>query len=111
MWHGEDNGVPTGRIALTVEASSKAPGGIGGNRDSRRDQKGRVRRPPGTQGRSLRGKGTDRQPGGGIADGVRGALIVDTSALLAFFDRGEPDHQSVSETLRAGQGAFVISPY
>ncbi len=38
-------------------------------------------------------------------------MIVDTSALLAFFDRGEPDHQSVSETLRAGQGALVISPY
>jgi predicted nucleic acid-binding protein len=37
-------------------------------------------------------------------------VIVDTSALLAFFDASEPDHEAVSEVLGAGD-ALVVSPY
>ena len=38
------------------------------------------------------------------------AVIVDTSALLAFFDASEPDHGAVSEVLAAAD-ALVVSPY
>ena len=38
------------------------------------------------------------------------AVIVDTSALLAFFDASEPDHEAVSEVLAAAD-ALVVSPY
>ena len=37
-------------------------------------------------------------------------VIVDTSALLAFFDASEPDHEAVSEALAAAD-ALVVSPY
>ncbi len=37
-------------------------------------------------------------------------VIVDTSALLAFFDASEPDHEAVSEVLAAAD-ALVVSPY
>lgn len=37
-------------------------------------------------------------------------VIVDTSALLAFFDASEPDHQAVSEVLAAAD-VLVVSPY
>ena len=37
-------------------------------------------------------------------------VIVDTSALLAFFDASEPDHDAVSAVL-ATADALVISPY
>jgi predicted nucleic acid-binding protein len=37
-------------------------------------------------------------------------IIVDTSALLAFFDASEPDHGAVSEALAAAD-ALVVSPY
>ena len=37
-------------------------------------------------------------------------MIADTSALLAFFDASEPDHQAVSEVLAAAD-ALVVSPY
>ena len=37
-------------------------------------------------------------------------VIVDTSALLAFFDASEPDHEAVSEELDAAD-ALVVSPY
>ena len=37
-------------------------------------------------------------------------VIVDTSALLAFFDASEPDHASVSEVLDAAD-VLVVSPY
>ena len=37
-------------------------------------------------------------------------VIVDTSALLAFFDASEPDHDTVSEVL-ARADALVVSPY
>ena len=37
-------------------------------------------------------------------------VIVDTSALLAFFDASEPDHEAVSEVLGAAD-ALVVSPY
>jgi predicted nucleic acid-binding protein len=37
-------------------------------------------------------------------------VIVDTSALLAFFDASEPDHEAVAEVLGAAD-ALVVSPY
>lgn len=37
-------------------------------------------------------------------------VIVDTSALLAFFDASEPDHESVSDMLAAAD-VLVVSPY
>ena len=37
-------------------------------------------------------------------------VIVDTSALLAFFDASEPDHEAVSEVLGTAD-ALVVSPY
>ena len=45
----------------------------------------------------------------GNADRVP-SVIVDTSALLAFFDASEPDHEAVSEVLGAAD-ALVVSPY
>jgi len=41
---------------------------------------------------------------------VSTALIVDTSALLAFFDASEPDHEAVSAVL-APADVLVVSPY
>jgi predicted nucleic acid-binding protein len=38
-------------------------------------------------------------------------VIVDTSALLAFFDRDEPDHDAVSRILADPNEALVVSPY
>jgi uncharacterized protein len=38
-------------------------------------------------------------------------VIVDTSALLAFFDTDEPDHQAVSAVLERASEPLVISPY
>ena len=38
------------------------------------------------------------------------AAIVDTSALLAFFDASEPDRDAVSAVLAAAD-ALVVSPY
>lgn len=37
-------------------------------------------------------------------------VIVDTSALLAFFDASEPDHEAVLEVLAAAD-VLVVSPY
>ena len=37
-------------------------------------------------------------------------VIVDTSALLAFFDASEPDHDAVSAVL-ATADVLVVSPY
>ena len=37
-------------------------------------------------------------------------VIVDTSALLAFFDASEPDHEAVSAVLAVAD-ALVVSPY
>ena len=37
-------------------------------------------------------------------------VIVDTSALLAFFDASEPDHDAVSEVLAIAD-VLVVSPY
>jgi predicted nucleic acid-binding protein len=37
-------------------------------------------------------------------------VIVDTSALLAFFDASEPDHEAVSAVL-ARADALIVSPY
>lgn len=39
------------------------------------------------------------------------ASIVDTSALLAFFDASEPDHASVGQAITATRGHLVVSPY
>lgn len=38
-------------------------------------------------------------------------LVVDTSALLAFFDSSEPDHEALVDILESSAGPFVVSPY
>ncbi len=38
-------------------------------------------------------------------------MIVDTSALLAYFDRREPDHAAVAEVLEGSTEPLVVSPY
>lgn len=38
-------------------------------------------------------------------------MIVDTSAILAFFDRDEPDHDAVTAVLSQSSEPLVISPY
>ncbi len=38
-------------------------------------------------------------------------VIVDTSALLAYFDASEPDHAAVAGTVTATTGLLVVSPY
>lgn len=38
-------------------------------------------------------------------------MIVDTSALLAFFDVDEPDHRAVSEVLADATEPLVVSPF
>lgn len=38
-------------------------------------------------------------------------LVVDTSALLAYFDADEPDHGAVADVIAAHTGLLVVSPY
>ena len=38
-------------------------------------------------------------------------MIVDTSALLAYFDTDEPDHQAVAAILEGTDEPLVVSPY
>jgi uncharacterized protein len=38
-------------------------------------------------------------------------VIVDTSALLAYFDAGEPDHDAVSDVINRSEEPLVVSPY
>lgn len=38
-------------------------------------------------------------------------LVVDTSALLAYFDSSEPDHGALVDILESSAGPFVVSPY
>ena len=38
-------------------------------------------------------------------------MIVDTSALLAYFDRLEPDHAAVARVLDESTEPLVVSPY
>ena len=38
-------------------------------------------------------------------------MIVDTSALLAFFDTDEPDHAAVTAVVETSTEPLVISPY
>jgi len=38
-------------------------------------------------------------------------VIVDTSALLAFFDTDEPDHEAVSAILTRATEPLTVSPY
>ena len=38
-------------------------------------------------------------------------MIVDTSALLAYFDAAEPDHATVSGYIDKSTEALVVSPY
>ena len=38
-------------------------------------------------------------------------MIVDTSALLAYFDAAEPDHQAVTRIIEGSNELLVISPY
>jgi uncharacterized protein len=38
-------------------------------------------------------------------------MIVDTSAVLAFFDRDEPDHEALTAVLSQSSEPLVVSPY
>jgi uncharacterized protein len=38
-------------------------------------------------------------------------MIVDTSAILAFFDRDEPDHEALAAVLSQSSEPLVVSPY
>ncbi len=38
-------------------------------------------------------------------------MIVDTSALLAYFDAAEPDHTAVSRVIDDSEDSLVVSPY
>jgi len=38
-------------------------------------------------------------------------VIVDTSALLAYFDTAEPDHQAVAHTINTSDEPLIVSPY
>lgn len=38
-------------------------------------------------------------------------LVIDTSALLAYFDASEPDHAAVNEILAASTDLLIVSPY
>ena len=38
-------------------------------------------------------------------------MIVDTSALLSFFDRDEPSHQAVADVLTNSRDALGVSPF
>jgi predicted nucleic acid-binding protein len=38
-------------------------------------------------------------------------VIIDTSALLAYFDSDEPDHQAVSAAIVETDEPLVVSPY
>ncbi len=38
-------------------------------------------------------------------------MIVDTSALLAYFDAAEPQHEAVSEVIEASDEPLIVSPY
>jgi len=38
-------------------------------------------------------------------------VIIDTSALLAYFDTDEPDHEAVSNVLNETVEPLVLSPY
>lgn len=38
-------------------------------------------------------------------------MIIDTSALLAFFDSAEPRHREVARAIDAATEALVVSPY
>lgn len=38
-------------------------------------------------------------------------MIVDTSALLAFFDTSEPDHAAVTGAILGADEPLVVSPY
>ncbi len=39
------------------------------------------------------------------------SLIVDTSGLLALFNRADPDHVAVSAAVTKERGPFVVSPF
>jgi predicted nucleic acid-binding protein len=38
-------------------------------------------------------------------------VIVDTSAVLAYFDAGEPDRDAVSDVIDRSEEPLVVSPY
>lgn len=38
-------------------------------------------------------------------------MIVDTSALVAYFNRKDPHHEAVANILGAANAALVVSPY
>lgn len=39
------------------------------------------------------------------------ALVVDTSALLGYFDAAEPDHAAIARCIDGSRGPLVVSPY
>lgn len=38
-------------------------------------------------------------------------MIVDTSALLAYFDAGEPDHAATVDAIDRADAPLIVSPY
>jgi len=38
-------------------------------------------------------------------------VVVDTSALLAFFDANEPQHDAVVEAIQSSRAPLIVSPY
>ena len=38
-------------------------------------------------------------------------MIVDTSALLAYFNAREPDHEAVADVIDGNEELLVVSPY
>lgn len=38
-------------------------------------------------------------------------IVIDTSALLAYFDSSEPDHDRVDELISTSTGLLIVSPY
>lgn len=38
-------------------------------------------------------------------------MILDTSALLAYFDRNEPQHEALVRVIESAAGPLVISPF
>ena len=57
------------------------------------------------------GKAPIARAGGQAPARVRRAVIVDTSALLAYFDSHEPDHAAVAGVFEGSTEPLVVSPY
>jgi uncharacterized protein len=61
--------------------------------------------------------GRKSRPRGALYSGRRAtrrfwrAVIVDTSALLAYFDVNEPDHRALADVIEGSEETLVVSPY